>query len=47
MRLAGIKSLDEADPSLVNTAELDTLVPHGTLHPYARSRSARRKHLHL
>ncbi|EXJ70471.1 L-lactate dehydrogenase (cytochrome) [Cladophialophora psammophila CBS 110553] len=47
MRLAGLKSLDEADPALVNTADLDTLVPRGSLHPYARRREGPRRQYRL
>ncbi|PGH36334.1 L-lactate dehydrogenase (cytochrome) [[Emmonsia] crescens] len=37
MRLAGITSLDEAHPGLINTADIDHLVPDSASHPYARS----------
>ncbi|OQV01262.1 Cytochrome b5-like Heme/Steroid binding domain-containing protein [Cladophialophora immunda] len=47
MRLAGLKSLDEADPALINTAELDPLVPRGSLHPYARRREGPRRQYRL
>jgi hypothetical protein len=47
MRLSGLKSLDEADPAMVNTAELDVLVPHGSKHPYARKPTAIRRPFHL
>ncbi|ETI28404.1 hypothetical protein G647_00853 [Cladophialophora carrionii CBS 160.54] len=47
MRLAGLQTLDEADPALVNTAELDPLVPRGSLHPYARKRAGLRRQYRL
>jgi hypothetical protein len=47
MRLAGLTTLEDADPSLVNTAELDPLVPRGSLHPYARKRIGPRKQYKL
>ncbi|EEH18490.2 hypothetical protein PABG_07551 [Paracoccidioides brasiliensis Pb03] len=37
MRLVGITSLDEARPELVNTADIDHLIPNSASHPYARS----------
>ncbi|KAK2749580.1 hypothetical protein FQN57_005802 [Myotisia sp. PD_48] len=37
MRLVGITSLDQAGPELVNTADIDHLVPSSTSHPYARA----------
>ena len=36
MQQCGITSLDQAHPGLLNTGELDPLVPHGDSHPYAR-----------
>ncbi|KAI9371551.1 FMN-dependent dehydrogenase-domain-containing protein [Aspergillus egyptiacus] len=36
MRNNGISSLDEAGPHLVNTGDIDHLVPASPLHPYAR-----------
>ncbi|BCS29027.1 FMN-dependent alpha-hydroxy acid dehydrogenase [Aspergillus puulaauensis] len=36
MRNSGIISLDEAGPHLVNTGDVDHLVPDSRLHPYAR-----------
>ncbi|OJJ03699.1 hypothetical protein ASPVEDRAFT_63324 [Aspergillus versicolor CBS 583.65] len=36
MRNNGIISLDEAGPHLVNTGDVDHLVPNSRLHPYAR-----------
>ncbi|KAL2833385.1 FMN-dependent dehydrogenase-domain-containing protein [Aspergillus cavernicola] len=36
MRNNGITSLDEAGPHLVNTGDIDHLVPSSPLHPYAR-----------
>ncbi|KAI8205233.1 hypothetical protein K4K52_004392 [Colletotrichum sp. SAR 10_76] len=36
MKLIGIKNLAEAHPGLVNTADVDHLVPAGIGHPYAR-----------
>ncbi|KAL2809987.1 FMN-dependent dehydrogenase-domain-containing protein [Aspergillus granulosus] len=36
MRNNGITSLDEAGPHLVNTGDIDHLVPGSPLHPYAR-----------
>jgi L-lactate dehydrogenase (cytochrome) len=47
MRLAGLQTLDEADPAFVNTAELDPLVPRGSLHPYARRRAGARRQYRL
>ncbi|EXJ64466.1 L-lactate dehydrogenase (cytochrome) [Cladophialophora yegresii CBS 114405] len=47
MRLAGLQILDEADPAFVNTAELDPLVPRGSLHPYARKRAGARRQYRL
>ncbi|PGH16461.1 hypothetical protein AJ79_01792 [Helicocarpus griseus UAMH5409] len=37
MRLVGITSLDEARPELVNTADIDHLIPESASHPYARA----------
>ncbi|PGH22958.1 hypothetical protein AJ80_03007 [Polytolypa hystricis UAMH7299] len=37
MRLVGITSLDQAGPELVNTGDIDNLVPSSATHPYARS----------
>lgn len=37
MRNTGITSLDEAGSHLVNTADIDHLVPSSPLHPYARA----------
>ncbi|PYH34394.1 FMN-dependent alpha-hydroxy acid dehydrogenase [Aspergillus neoniger CBS 115656] len=36
MRNVGITSLDEAGPHLVNTGDIDHLVPNSATHPYAR-----------
>ncbi|KAI5299344.1 hypothetical protein KEM55_002268 [Ascosphaera atra] len=36
MRLVGITSLDQASPDLVNTNDIDHLVPTSATHPYAR-----------
>lgn len=36
MRNIGITSLDEANPSLVHTGDVDNLVPSTRSHPYAR-----------
>ncbi|KAF9886104.1 Cytochrome b5 domain-containing protein 1 [Aspergillus nanangensis] len=36
MKLIGIKNLSEVHPSLVNTADVDHLVPSGAEHPYAK-----------
>ncbi|KAL4873161.1 hypothetical protein BDV12DRAFT_160489 [Aspergillus spectabilis] len=36
MRNNGITSLDEAGPHLINTGDIDHLVPGSPLHPYAR-----------
>ncbi|KAJ9641664.1 hypothetical protein H2204_002726 [Knufia peltigerae] len=47
MRLCGLKSLDEADPGFVNTAELDVLVARGFGHPYARKHTMKRRPYHL
>ncbi|KIW16075.1 hypothetical protein PV08_06126 [Exophiala spinifera] len=43
MRLCGLRSLDEADPRFVNTADLDPLVARGYGHPYARKHSMKRR----
>lgn len=37
MRNNGITSLDQASPDLVNTADIDHLVPASHNHPYARA----------
>ena len=37
MRNAGIASLDQASPELVNTGDIDHLVPAARAHPYARA----------
>lgn len=37
MRLNGIVSLEEAHPGLVNTSDVDHLVPDSASHPYARA----------
>lgn len=47
MQLAGLKSLEEADPAMLNTAELDLLVARGSSHPYARKHSGKRRPFHL
>ncbi len=39
MALVGITSLDEAHPGLVNTNDVDYLVPTMEGHPYARKRT--------
>lgn len=44
MRLVGITSLDQAHPGLVNTADIDHLVPDSASHPYARSVARGRGH---
>ena len=45
LQLSGLKTLDDADPVMVNTAELDLLVPRGARHQYAVKRvGARREH---
>lgn len=36
MQLAGITSLDQAHPGLVNTGELEALIYRGDDHPWAR-----------
>jgi len=36
MQQVGIRSLEEAHPGLLNTAELDPFVYRGDGHPYAR-----------
>ena len=36
MRNTGITSLDQAGPHLVNTGDIDHLVPGSATHPYAR-----------
>ena len=38
MALVGITSLDQAHPGLVNTNDVDYLVPRTEGHPYARKR---------
>ena len=38
LKLIGIKSLDEVHPGLVNTADVDYLVPSSAGHPYAKWR---------
>jgi len=47
MQLSGLTSLEEADPAMVNTAEVDILIPRGSSHPYARKRSGIRRPYHL
>lgn len=37
MRLNGITSLEEAHPGLVNTSDVEHLVPDSASHPYARA----------
>lgn len=37
MRNTGISSLDEASPELVNTGDIDHMVPTSRSHPYARA----------
>lgn len=39
MALVGITSLDQAHPGLVNTNDVDHLVPTTEGHPYAKKRS--------
>lgn len=36
MKLIGIKNLSEVHPSLVNTSDIDHLVPDGADHPYVK-----------
>ncbi|PWY87546.1 hypothetical protein BO70DRAFT_196425 [Aspergillus heteromorphus CBS 117.55] len=43
MRNIGITSLDETGPHLVNTADIDHLVPESASHPYARKVAKRRR----
>jgi L-lactate dehydrogenase (cytochrome) len=43
MKLLGIKDLSEVHPGLVNTSDVDYLVPSGPNHPYIKWRS--RPHL--
>lgn len=38
MKLIGIKDLTEVHPGLVNTSDVDYLVPSGPEHPYAKWR---------
>ena len=38
MKLVGIKDLSEVHPGLVNTSDVDHLVPDGTEHPYIKWR---------
>ena len=45
MQMVGITSLDQAHPGLLNTAELDHLVPEGEGHPYAKRRGRMRAKL--
>jgi L-lactate dehydrogenase (cytochrome) len=39
MKLIGIKDLSEVYPGLVNTADVDHLVPSGPNHPYIKWRT--------
>jgi len=39
MKLIGAKDLSEVHPGLVNTSDVDHLVPANTNHPYVRWRS--------
>ena len=43
MRLVGITSLDQAGPELVNTGDIDHLVPDSASHPYAKAVARSRK----
>ena len=43
MGLVGITNLDQCDPSYVNTADLNWLVPRGEAHPYAVGRRLARQ----
>lgn len=36
MKLIGVKNLSEVHPGLVNTRDVDHLVPVGPEHPYAK-----------
>lgn len=36
MKLLGVKSISELHPGLVNTSDVDDLVPSSPGHPYAR-----------
>jgi L-lactate dehydrogenase (cytochrome) len=38
MKLIGVKDLSEVHPGLVNTSDIDHLVPAKASHPYARWR---------
>lgn len=44
MRNIGITTLDEANPDLVHTGDVDHLVPDSARHPYARAVARGRKH---
>lgn len=41
MKLLGITDLSQVHPGLVNTLDVDHLVPKGLEHPYVTGRSAR------
>ena len=45
MKLIGIKHLTEVHPGLVNTSDVDHLVPEETGHPYAKWRPRPRSRL--
>lgn len=39
MQMVGITSLEQAHPGLVNTADIDHLVPKNDGHPYEKKRA--------
>ena len=39
MKMVGITSLEQAHPGLVNTTDIDHLVPESDGHPYARKKA--------
>ena len=47
MKLIGIKDLSEVHPGLVNTSNVDHLVPSSDEHPYAKWRPKRREQAKL
>lgn len=44
MRNIGITTLDQANPDLVHTGDVDHLVPDSARHPYARAVARGRRH---
>lgn len=45
MQMVGITTLEQAHPGLVNTADIDHLVPATDGHPYATKRATARSKL--